>query len=97
MDISRIQINELLKSLKPQKVTLLLGARRVGKSMLIDNLLKTYKRPYLYLNGEDEDTHQLLAQRTVSNYTRVLNGNDLLVIDEAQGIPEIGKKLKLMA
>jgi predicted AAA+ superfamily ATPase len=96
MDIVRIQMAELLKSLKPQKVTVLLGARRVGKSVLIEDLLKQYKRPYLYLNGEDEDTHQLLAQRTVSNYTRVLNSNDLLVIDEAQGIPDIGKKLKLM-
>lgn len=96
MEINRIQTAELLKSLKPQKVTLLLGARRVGKSVLIDQLLANYKRPYLYLNGEDEDTHQLLAQRTVSNYTRVLKGNDLLVIDEAQGIPDIGKKLKLM-
>lgn len=96
MDIVRFQTAELLKSLKPQKVTLLLGARRVGKSVLIDSLLKSYKRPYLYLNGEDEDTHQLLAQRTVSNYLRVLNGNDLLVIDEAQNIPDIGRKLKLM-
>jgi uncharacterized protein len=96
MEINRIQTGELLKSLKPQKVTLLLGARRVGKSVLIDQLLVNYKRPYLYLNGEDEDTHQLLAQRTVSNYTRVLNGHDLLIIDEAQGIPDIGKKLKLM-
>ena len=96
MEINRIQQIELRKSLKPQKVTLLLGARRVGKSVLIEALLKSYKRPYLFLNGEDEDTHQLLAQRTVSNYTRVLNGNDLLVIDEAQNIPDIGKKLKLM-
>lgn len=96
MEILRIQQEELLKSLKPQKVTLLLGARRVGKSVLIENLLKNYKRPYLFLNGEDEDTHQLLAQRSVSNYIRVLNGSDLLVIDEAQAIPDIGKKLKLM-
>lgn len=96
MEITRIQENELLKSLKPQKVTLLLGARRVGKSMLIEHLLKSYKRPFLFLNGEDEDTHQLLAQRTISNYNRVMNGCDLLVIDEAQGIPDIGKKLKLM-
>lgn len=64
--------------------------------MLIESLLQRYKRPFLYLNGEDEDTHQLLAQRTVANYKRVLNGNDLLVIDEAQNIPDIGKKLKLM-
>jgi predicted AAA+ superfamily ATPase len=96
VDINRIQQEELLKSLKPQKVTLLLGARRVGKSMLIETLLKRYKRPFLFLNGEDEDTHQLLAQRSVSNYTRVLNGNDLLIIDEAQNIPDVGKKLKLM-
>lgn len=96
MELVRIQQEELLKSLKPQKVTLLLGARRVGKSVLIEHFLKNYKRPYLFLNGEDENTLQLLAQRTVSNYTRVLNGNDLLVIDEAQNIPDIGKKLKLM-
>lgn len=96
MELARSQLSELLKSLKPQKVTLLLGARRVGKSILITSLLQNYKRPYLYLNGEDEDTHRLLAQRTVANYTRILNGNDLLVIDEAQNIPDIGKKLKLM-
>ena len=96
MDILRLQQGELLKSLKPQKVLLLLGARRVGKSMLIDMLLKNYKRPFLFLNGEDEDTHLLLASRTTANYMRVLKGNDLLVIDEAQNIPDIGKKLKLM-
>ena len=96
MEIARIQLDELLKSLKPQKVTVLLGARRVGKSILLESLLKNYKRPYLYLNGEDEDTHDLLAQRSVSNYLRVLNGNDLLVIDEAQNIPDIGRNLKLM-
>lgn len=96
MEINRIQLNDLQKSLKPQKVTLLLGARRVGKSKLIDALLTNYKKPYLLLNGEDEDTHQLLAQRTVANYKRVLDGIDLLVIDEAQNIPDIGKKLKLI-
>ena len=47
-------------------------------------------------NGEDESTLELLATKTVKNYTRILNGNDLLVIDEAQNIPDIGKKLKLM-
>lgn len=96
MDIQRIQERLLRQSLKPQKVTILLGARRVGKSVLLESFLKTYKRPYLFLNGEDEDTHQLLAHRSIANYTRVLNGNDLLVIDEAQNIPDIGRKLKLM-
>lgn len=96
MEIIRNQLTDLKNSLKAQKVTLLLGARRVGKSILIESLLKTYSKPYLLLNGEDEDTHQLLAQRTAGNYTRLLKDYDLLVIDEAQNIPEIGKKLKLM-
>ncbi len=96
MEIIRNQLTDLKNSLKTQKVTLLLGARRVGKSILIESLLKTYSKPYLLLNGEDEDTHQLLAQRTAGNYTRLLKDYDLLVIDEAQNIPEIGKKLKLM-
>ncbi len=96
MEIIRNQLTDLKNSLKAQKVTLLLGARRVGKSILIKSLLKTYSKPYLLLNGEDEDTHQLLAQRTAGNYTRLLKDYDLLVIDEAQNIPEIGKKLKLM-
>ncbi len=96
MDIRRLQQEALAKALKPQKVTILLGARRVGKSVLLQNFLSAYKRPYLFLNGEDQTTHQLLIERSVKNYTRVLNGNDLLVIDEAQNIPDIGRKLKLM-
>jgi hypothetical protein len=96
MEINRIQEQELNKMLIPQKVTLLLGARRVGKSVLIEKFLEKYEKPYLLLNGEDEDTHEILAKKTTANYKRVLNGYDLLVIDEAQVIPEVGKKLKLM-
>jgi hypothetical protein len=96
MDFLRTQQKVLAKSLKPQKVTLLLGARRVGKSILLEQFLANYKHPYLFLNGEDDATLELLATKTVKNYTRILNGNDLLVIDEAQNIPDIGKKLKLM-
>ena len=96
MEIIRIQEKELAKILMPQKVTLLLGARRVGKSILIENFLEKYKGSFLLLNGEDEDTHELLAKRTAANYKRLLNGYDLLVIDEAQAIPDIGKKLKLI-
>lgn len=96
MELHRTQLEDLKNTLKPQKVTILLGARRVGKSVLIETLLNSYKQPFLFLNGEDEDTHLLLAHKTVANYTRVIGENKLLVIDEAQNIPDIGKKLKLM-
>lgn len=96
MEINRSQEKELSKLLLPQKVTLLLGARRVGKSILIEKFLEQYNGTYLLLNGEDEDTQDLLEKRTAANYRRILNGYDLLVIDEAQAIPDVGKKLKLI-
>lgn len=54
--------------------------------------------PYkaLVLQGEDYDTQQLLAVRSVAAYRRLVEGVDLLVIDEAQAIPEVGAVLKLM-
>ena len=79
------------------KVLILLGARRVGKTRLIHKYLKTQKpEDYLLLNGEDQQTIDAFAERTITNYQRLLGNKRLLVIDEAQKIPEIGVKLKLM-
>ena len=79
------------------KVLLLLGARRVGKTELIKKYLeKIPKEDYLQLNGEDIEDADLLKVRSVSNYKRLLANTKLLVIDEAQNIPEIGLILKLI-
>ena len=84
------------KILKPNKVLVLLGPRRVGKTELIKNQLAKLKEPYLFLNGEDNDTKIFLENRSVENYRRLLSGVKLLIIDEAQDVPNIGKILKLM-
>jgi predicted AAA+ superfamily ATPase len=94
--INRAQEAAILKNLKPNKVVVLLGARRVGKTELINHILKQVNEEALLLNGEDEDVHELLRQRSTRNYERLLGKKKLLVIDEAQAIPEIGIKLKLM-
>ena len=85
------------KKVLPNKVLILLGARRVGKTELIKNYLKTVPvETYLQLNGEDINDANLLQERSVANYKRLLTNIDLLVIDEAQTIPEIGLILKLI-
>ena len=48
------------------------------------------------LNGEDFDTLALLENRTIANYRHLLEGVELLAIDEAQNIPYIGNILKLI-
>ena len=85
------------KRVLPNKVLILLGARRVGKTAFIKNYLATIpKEDYLHLNGEDIQDADLLKERSVANYKRLLNKVKLLVIDEAQNIPDIGLILKLI-
>ena len=85
-----------LKSLMPQKVLLLLGARRTGKTSFIKKIIRQTKEPTLLLNGEDMDTIAAFNKRSMANYKRLIGKNKLLIIDEAQKIPDIGSKLKLM-
>lgn len=87
----------LQQKLKPNKVLILYGARRVGKTELIKHFLRNYhESEYLLLNGEDQDTVKILEDQSIANYKRLLVNKTLLVIDEAQNIKDIGRKLKLM-
>ena len=84
------------KNLVPNKVVVLLGPRRVGKTVLIHQLLEQVDEPYLMLNGENMDARKKLEYRSTQNYINLLAGKKLLIIDEAQKIPEVGMVLKLM-
>ncbi|MDR2938348.1 MAG: ATP-binding protein [Prevotellaceae bacterium] len=96
MSIERALLHRLSVQVKPGKVLLLFGARRVGKTFLMRRLAEKFSKKTLFLNGEDSDTLALLHDRSIANYRRLLNGVQLLLIDEAQNIPDIGQKLKLM-
>lgn len=94
--IQRLIKTRIDKRLTPNKVMLLFGARRVGKTILMRQIIDSFTGKSLVLNGEDINTLTLLEQQSVANYRQLLNGIDLLAIDEAQNIPDIGKKLKLI-
>lgn len=88
--------DEVINYLRPNKVVVLLGPRRVGKTVLIQQILKRISEPYLLLHGEDQDVRRQLEYRSTQRYKNLLGGKSLLIIDEAQKIPEIGNVLKLM-
>jgi len=94
--IKRQLEQQIIDRMQPGKVMLLFGARRVGKTVLIREICKKFEGNYLFLNGEDHDTHLLLERKTIANYRFVAGNNQLMVIDEAQNIPDIGAKLKLI-
>jgi len=86
----------IIKKLQSNKVVIIFGARRVGKTVLVKEILNQVTEPVLTLNGEDINVHDKLAIRSVENYKQILGSYKFLYIDEAQKIPEIGLKLKLM-
>ncbi|MBO7609585.1 MAG: ATP-binding protein [Muribaculaceae bacterium] len=95
-EIKRTLQKEIELRLNPGKAVLLFGARRVGKTMLAKHIMNNYKGKCIYLNGEDIDSQSVLMNRSIVNYRNIFSGYDLLVIDEAQQVPEIGKVIKLI-
>ena len=78
------------------KVILIYGARRVGKTHLVRRIAHTFRDRVLMLNAEDFDVQEVLKNRSVANYNRLIGDALLLIIDEAQVLPGIGSVLKLM-
>jgi predicted AAA+ superfamily ATPase len=95
-DLKRDLRKIIIKKLQPNKVVIVFGARRVGKTYLVKQILNEISEPYIALNGEDINAHDKLAVRSIENYRHLVGNNKLLYIDEAQKIPDIGSKLKLM-
>lgn len=96
MEITRVALELIQKKIQPNKVVVLLGARRVGKTKLIEKIIENLNEKYLFLNGDDVESHNLLESQSTANFNRLLGDTRFLIIDEAQEIPNIGKKLKLM-
>lgn len=88
---------EFERKLVPNKVLILLGARRVGKTEFLKHFTSYIDASkMLKLNGEDIQDMELLKERSLVNYQRLFNNIEYLVIDEAQNIPEIGLILKFI-
>ena len=94
---TRIHQNTILRALKPNFVVVLYGARRTGKTVLLNAVKKVVgEEKVLMVNGEDLEAAKLLSSQKLSVLERLVSGYQYLFIDEAQTIPGIGANLKLM-
>jgi predicted AAA+ superfamily ATPase len=79
------------------KIVQLLGARQVGKSTLLPELVKPWKEEVLWLNGDEWDMRQLLSKPTTAILRNLIGNKKVVVIDEAQRVENIGITLKILA
>ena len=96
MYVVQKQLENLRNLAKPGKVVVIYGARRTGKTTLLNEFLKGENEPHLLVSGEDITVQGYLSSQSVDKLTSFVGANRLLVVDEAQKTPDIGLNLKLI-
>jgi len=82
--------------LEPNKVLVIYGPRRVGKTTLVESFLSRTKLKYKYDSGDNVLIHDVLGSQSFDKILSYASGYDLIVLDEAQRIPNIGIGLKIL-
>ena len=82
--------------LQKGKVFVLFGPRRVGKTMLIEKLISQFNGSIYSGTGDNFDLHEILSSQSLQKIKSALGRYDLIFIDEAQLIPNIGYSIKLL-
>ena len=78
------------------KVIVLAGARQVGKTTLLKQILRN-KEGVLWLNGDELQVQNLFNNASADRLLSEFGGNKIVILDEAQRIENIGLRLKLIA
>lgn len=95
MYISRIAENKLLALLATPKVLIVAGARQVGKTTLLEHVTEGRGAVVLNLDLEVDKARLLAAsQLTPLQAMQSLGSPSILIIDEAQRLPEVGRIAK---
>ena len=82
-------------ALSSGKAVVLLGARQVGKTTLAE-MLFTSQPGTLWLSGDEPDVRVMFENINSNRLRAVIGDATVVVLDEAQRIPDIGIKLKLI-
>lgn len=95
--IPRTLKDEILqKILHSNKVLVLYGPRQTGKTTLIKELINGLPLKKLEINADQTRYQDTLASRDLLKMQELIGDAQLLFIDEAQRIPDIGINLKIM-
>lgn len=93
--IERTVIESIRGLLGGRKAITIMGARQVGKSTLLKQMLDG-RNDVMWLNGDDMDVQALFSSMTSTRLRSIIGKNRIVVIDEAQRILDIGLRMKLI-
>ncbi|TLV00327.1 ATP-binding protein [Dyadobacter luticola] len=94
--IARNQLNFALEHLFKRKAFIIYGPRQAGKTTFSEQLLENLGKKVLRLNGDDADIRGLFLKPNATLLERIIGDNEIVFIDEAQRIAEIGIVIKII-
>ena len=92
--IPRIALHKITSRLDRNRAVIIYGPRQCGKTTLLNMITPQLEGGYLWLNGDDSADAALLSDNSKERLKRVIGKNKYLIIDEAQEIGDIGRKIK---
>lgn len=94
--IERLLKNLIEKRLYRNKAIIVIGPRQVGKTTLLKMLVSDTKNKVLEWNCDEPDVRRRLTEPTSTELKAEIGDADLILIDEAQRVKNIGITLKLL-
>lgn len=94
--IKRAIYQQIIKNLFKGKAIIITGPRQVGKTTLLQAIMKESERKVLYLNCDEPDIRPMLENASSTSLKALIGDNALILIDEAQRVKNIGLTLKLL-
>lgn len=95
--IKRTILENIIKNVSPGFINIIYGPRRVGKTVLLQQISDYYKEDnVLFLNGDTEEAQMALERTSEVRLSRLVEGKKLILIDEAQRIPNVSLSLKII-
>ncbi len=78
------------------KALIVFGARQTGKTTLVNMLLDKIDYKSIIFNGDEPDIRDLLSNTTSTRLKSLIGNKEIVIIDEAQRISDIGLTIKLI-
>jgi len=93
--IERILEKQILAKINTNKAIILLGSRQVGKTTLLKSLFENSSET-IWLNADEPDIQAIFANISSKRFEAIIGNKKMIIIDEAQRIPDIGLKMKFI-
>jgi predicted AAA+ superfamily ATPase len=94
--IPRLLQTLIQENLFKGKAIIIIGPRQVGKTTLVKQVESNIQKRTLFLNCDEMDAKDALSNRSLEQLKDLVRGYEIVIIDEAQRVRDIGITLKLI-